>query len=56
MCMRLTGALVFYRHGEGVITTLRAVQAIKKAAGGKKLICLPSILLLVQDFQQSHVI
>jgi len=42
--------------GRGVITALRTVQTIKKAAGAKKLICIPSILLLVQDFQQSHVI
>jgi hypothetical protein len=42
--------------GGGGITTLGTVETIKKAAMGKSIICTPSFLLLVQDFQQSHVI
>ena len=38
------------------ITTLGTVQTIKKAARVKKMIYIPSFLLFVQDFQQSHVI
>lgn len=55
LCIRLTDGLVFYLHG-GVLTTLGTIQTIKKAARVKKMIYIPSFLLFVQDFQQSHVI
>ena len=42
--------------GGGGITTLGTVETIKKATEGKSIICRPSLLLLVQDFQQSNVI
>jgi hypothetical protein len=54
MWMRLTGGLVFYRHRGGGDNYTRYGTEYYESCRGKKIIS--SILLLVQDFQNSRVI